>query len=412
MEKRKIAIFGSGAIGKKAYYMLQEEYEIVKFYDNNEAKVGTQIDGIPIVKWNGTYDGILIVIALLQYEQVVEQLAKCGLRPITDFTLWKNFYPFEELSYFDFYKMEIACGKKIDYQNFLPKRKLAVVFGNCQTSVLEELLSYSPDFRKEYAVVYVPRIFEFVYDKEYATYFANDTKFWKQVDLFIYQKVSKSNRFSELVASDRIMGMLKSSCQKVCILNTYFTGYYPQMCKNVGAHLKSVQNSGLFPYGDTVVESYLQKGFSVEEIIQKIQESVVFPKEKIEEGVRQSFAEMKRREKQADVAISDYILANYKKKQLFYSPNHPCMSVLFEYANRILKYLGFAPLAVDEIDLLTKTDTLKGEDIPLYPDVISYLGLEDYEKFYYPNRYIYNNLRIGFEDWIRMYVKDKQKRDV
>ena len=140
MEKRKIAIFGSGAIGKKAYYMLQEEYEIVKFYDNNDAKVGTQIDGIPIVKWNGTYDGILIVIALLQYEQVVEQLAKCGLRPVTDFTLWKNFYPFEELSYFDFYKMEIACGKKIDYQNFLPKRKLAVVFGNCQTSVLDPTL--------------------------------------------------------------------------------------------------------------------------------------------------------------------------------------------------------------------------------------------------------------------------------
>ena len=88
------------------------------------------------------------------------------------------------------------------------------------------------------------------------------------------------------------------------------------------------------------------------------------------------------------------------------------MSVLFEYANRILKYLGFDPLAVDEIDLLTKTDMLKGEDIPLYPDVISYLGLEEYEKFYYPNRYIYNNLRVGFEDWIRMYVKDKQKRDV
>ena len=412
MDKRKIAIFGAGAIGKKAYYMLQEKYEVVRFYDNSDAKIGKQIDGIPIEKWDGNYDGVLIVIALVQYKQIVKQLAQNGLRPITDFTLWKNFEPFEELLYSDLYHMEVACGKKIDYRNFLPKRKIAVFFGNCQTGMFEEMFCFSAEFRREYAVIYIPRIFQYVYDKEYAIYFANDTNFWKQVDLFVYQKVSRDNRFTELMASDRILAMLKKSCKKVCILNTYFTGYYPQMCKNIGAHLKSVQNSGIFPYGDTVVDEYIKKGYSVEKIIQKIQDIEIFSNEEIQKGIEQSFAEMERREIGVDVKISDYILVNYKKKQLFYSPNHPCMDVLQEYANRILNYLGFGPLEIDEIDLLSKVDSLKGEDIPLYPDVISYLKLEDYEKFYYPNRYIYNNLRVQFEDWIRLYIKDKQKRDV
>lgn len=49
---------------------------------------------------------------------------------------------------------------------------------------------------------------------------------------------------------------------------------------------------------------------------------------------------LKSKEKTCDIKISDFILENYKKQQLFYTPNHPAPIILKIMAKQILKKLN------------------------------------------------------------------------
>lgn len=131
----------------------------------------------------------------------------------------------------------------------------------------------------------------------------------------------------------------------------------------------------------------------------------IIDREEIMEGVRLSFSELKRREEKADIKISDYIIENYKKRQLFYSKNHPTNDVLIEYTERILQCLGYdTEEKMSGTDFFVKAGTLKGHDLPLYPAVIKALGISDYEDRCYPNRYFNSDVSLSIEEWIRAYI--------
>ena len=74
--------------------------------------------------------------------------------------------------------------------------------------------------------------------------------------------------------------------------------------------------------------------------VQKIEREDFFSTDAVYKAVEQSLLELKKREEDVDVVISDYISENYDKRQLFYSFNHPINEVLVEYVWRILDFLG------------------------------------------------------------------------
>lgn len=144
-------------------------------------------------------------------------------------------------------------------------------------------------------------------------------EFWGQIDLFLCQKVNPSNRFCPALASDHLIKKLSPNCQVVMILNIYFDGYFPQQIRNKTSIMKEIHQSGLFPYGDVFIDELIKKGLSDKDILALIQDENFITPEVVVMAANQSLTELRDREKEVDVQISDYIEAGYRKKQLFYS---------------------------------------------------------------------------------------------
>lgn len=371
--KKNIAIFGSGNICKRMYPILRELFQIEFCFDNDEKRWGTFVYGIPIQKW--TKNGLFIIITIEAWEEIATQLEEKGLRFGHDYIPYLIYLTLNYATLYDLRK-NFLQGKylsvDIDYTSFLPDRKLAVAYGNCQTMAVEKVLMVCKDFREEYIVLKTPKVFEYLSNLELVEFFLDDKAFWKTVDLFIYQGVKKENKYHEKLSTDRIISMLKRECQLVHIVNLCFFGYFPQV---------EQKNSEweYFSFCDKYVDSMLRDGLSKEMIIKKISDDTFIAENEIVKCINDSISELKMREAKADVKIADYIEGNYREEQLFYSALHPCNRLYKEYMKRIFKYLGLE-WDLSEEEFMFYGGVCKGFDFPIYPSVVRYLGLKEISR--------------------------------
>lgn len=402
----QIAIWGTGAYAKKVYMLESKNYEVVCFYDNDKSKWNQEIYGIPVRKWDGRHD-IKIIIASSWWEEIIEQLLKDGLHML-DTVMPYHLVACQCIHYSDLRAISKRCyDLQFSIQQLKGTRKVAVIYGNCQTLLLREILLLNRSFADQYFVIEIPAVCDYNGGEEarelWNTLLAHD-EFWSQIDLFLCQKVNESNRFSRRLATDNIIKRLSPQCQVVMLVNIFFDGYFIQRTKNENNIMKEVHQSGLFPFGDKFVDDLLKRGISDDDILKQIQDRAFIAYPIIEEAVNQSISELKDREKEAAVRISDYIESRYKEKQLFYSPNHPINEVLIEYARRIIRHMELEDQEISEDLVYLKTGCLKGQDVPIYPSVIAALGLKEYDCQYYINRYLEPKFLVGFDEYIRKYI--------
>ncbi len=401
----KIAIWGTGLYAKKFYLLEYKNYDIVCFYDNDSKMWNKELYGIPVRKWDDNRE-IKVVIASSYWQEILTQLQNYGLRLLND-AIPYQFIHCKSLEY----RMLQTISDRVGFLSLLRQlkghRKLAVIHGNCQVSILRELLLLFPSFSKEYFFIEIPAVFEYNASEEkrnlWDILLAHD-EFWGQIDLFLCQKVNSSNRFCPALASGHLIKKLSPDCQVVMILNIYFDGYFPQQIRTKNSIMKEIHQSGLFPYGDVFIDELIKKGLSDKDILDLIQDESFITPEFAEMTANQSLTELKDREKEVDVQISDYIESGYKKKQLFYSPNHPANTVLIEYAGRIIRYLGLTDCEITEDIAYIEAGCLKGQDTPVYPSVIKALNMKKYDQLYYPNRYLESNLLVDFEEYAKNYI--------
>lgn len=401
----QIAIWGTGLFARKFYQIEHKNYEVRCFYDNNREKWGQMLYGIPVKKWNG-HDTPKIIIASSYWQEILEQLSEQGLRVFYDVIPFQ-FLHCKSIDYHVLKNIPGGMNSAYSLCKLKGTRKVAVIYGNCQTLKLREILLLNPSFADKYFFVTIPAICDYNAGKKarelWNTLLSHD-EFWKQIDLFLYQKVNETNRFCCELATDHIVKKLSSDCQVVSIINIFFDGYFVQRIKNNYNIMQEIHQSGLFPSGDIFVNELLEKGFSEEDILEQIRDENFIASEIIEQASDESLSELKEREEDADIKISDYIELNYRKKQLFYSPNHPINTVLIEYARRIIRYLGLKDDEIREDIVYMKAGSLKGQDIPVYPSVIKTLGLKEYDRLYYINLYLEPELLVEFEEYIKKYL--------
>lgn len=406
-----ICIWGTGEKGRKLYYKLKlsSHRNITKFYDNCKDNIGTSLYGIEVVGPEDINGNEYIIIASGAWKEICEQLISYRLKPFEDFL--PDFFLGEKIYYekiFDF--KQICMQKKIDYQKLFKGKKIAVFYGNCQTSILGDMISLVHSFCQEYKIVKLPIVSDWNNSdgKGRAVLHAlyEDKAFLEAIDLFIYQTVSVNNKFSEILATDYWIAKLKEECKKCHILNLYFTGYFPQVKAINRELLAEIHQNGLFPMEDIYVNDMLQAGMSKEDIIREIVDpnsSIVEPTS-ILTTINDSLKKLQEREGEVDVKISDYVKKMYREKQLWYSFNHPCEELLIEYLYRILAYLGVKADTLSVTDVVRQCSTLKGQDYPVYPCVAKCIGLKNKEMMFYPNIAIYPNLLLDIESYYNLYI--------
>lgn len=114
--------------------------------------------------WGGViedtiFKGELIVIASTWWTDIAKQLSEEGFTPLQDYIPLCLVGPI--ISYSDIYELGACVGfDKINY-SLLTDKKIACLWGNCQTGVLERIFTFYQDFAKEYVIVELPRVYEY-----------------------------------------------------------------------------------------------------------------------------------------------------------------------------------------------------------------------------------------------------------
>ena len=149
---------------------------------------------------------------------------------------------------------ETDCLTLIAELKRISKKKVAIIYGNCQSGDLVNFLSKNAAFCEEYFFIRLPAIFAYNYSNiKYL-----DEKFWSLCDLFISQRVHKNNRFNEKLSTQRFSQYLPENSKIVWIPNMYFKGYFPQYIRNLQHNVDTDKvPAGRFPYGDKFVDEYI-----------------------------------------------------------------------------------------------------------------------------------------------------------
>lgn len=123
--------------------------------------------------------------------------------------------------------------------------------------------------------------------------------------------------------------------------------------------------------------------------------------------MEKSFGELKKREWPCDIHILDFLTDNYKRTQLFYSPNHPTNNVLSVLTQRILHFMDISDTNFGQANVMNPMDqafSVIGQDIPVYPKVASVIGLQEYFVESFANAYMWP-FRANYLDFLLEYAK-------
>lgn len=397
--KLNIVIWGVGNQGKDAYYDLKKNYNIEGFLDSDSKKLHTMVtDGKEVIDFETNKS--LIVLASHHWIDISKLLMEKGLRLFSDFIPYHMFnmkkIRLDEL--FDCFDIKSI----VQYLNRAKcMKKVALIYGNCQTEIIANMLEYNTEFARQYMLLRVPQVHLYRSDKQIEMLLYSD-EIMKLIDLFIFQNVREDNRYNERLGTNNIQKMLSESCRKLSIHNIYFDGYFIQYDANEKRYLNNM-NEKEFPYTDGIVHAFVNEGKKVDEILALINDEKLVSQDKILRHCKKSIDNLRKREKFVDIHITDYIEKNYCNEQLFYTHNHPKDTVIFEYTKRILTAIG-----IDEVSEFTEEElnmefgTLRINNFPIFPCVIKALGLGKYES---KMRIFYSSSRlVTMDEYIKEYI--------
>lgn len=129
--KPKCIIFGASKTGKSAYRLLQKEYEIIGFSDNDSSKWGKEFCGVNIYPPEDLLktDAAEIIIASVWYSNIYQQLHAIGIENTKVFFLIGDAFS-ETGSQYKLYKINGKCLFENSVYNPEEIRKIQHDFGN------------------------------------------------------------------------------------------------------------------------------------------------------------------------------------------------------------------------------------------------------------------------------------------
>lgn len=310
--------------------------------------------------------------------------------------------------------IDFAKKNKIDIGFILDelreRKKIICCFGNCQILSINPLIATSNNICQKYLLINIPPVHT-LGKEEQMNGIRQDVL--RKVDLFIYQYIKADNKFSEKLSIDYIISFLKNTCKKICIPNCYFTGYFPQYIPNKynPRPITDEPGSDPLPYGDKNIQN-LWESLSVEEIQTKLHDENFYSIEEVQENAEKSLEELRNREKNCNVVISDYIDQHYKTEYLFYTPNHVSNHLLKELMIRVFRLIGIDCSDIKEDQAWENS----GRQMPIYPSVKKSLGLTFNKDTFIWNR-VLKKEPSNLDEYVEAYVQyckpewEKQRRN-
>lgn len=264
----------------------------------------------------------------------------------------------------------ISISTMINIVKGVTQKKVVLVYGNCQVMCHNTLLASSNDFSKSFIVLNMPPIQSLEKaEQEYGI----DAGLLQSIDMLIYQVIRETNKFSLKLSSTFLLKNVRKDCACISIPNVYYRGYFPQYVPNKYNQMQDKYANGIMPYGDANIEkAYLVERKLAEEMTKEILGESFYSNDELQKIHIDSINELKSREYECDVVISDVIAEKYTDERLFYTQNHPTNKLLAVVLERALLQLGYS---INDWDFGKSWENC-GRVMPIYPSVKKGLSLK------------------------------------
>lgn len=205
--------------------------------------------------------------------------------------------------------------------------KKVIILANCQA---RPIAKYITELSEECEVIEIGIVH--LLNDEQKEYFH---KKFDEADFIVAQQVS-SNYPCQFVTTKSLLE--KYSSKVISIVNLYFSGYNPEL------RYVRIPGQGTLkgPLGDYHIETFIdcwKKGLSVADTVQ-LYNNIDYHNKIYKNSIDNSLKELRKREAETELNISDYIQENLSKKKLFHTMNHPSEALLVKYSEMILERIG------------------------------------------------------------------------
>ena len=391
---QKIVLYGVGLEGEKFYCKFRNKFDFVYAVDKNCNRL---FHGLPVYSFDEVKENLknyFVYVAVgsdSSWREIQDTLKKIGL-----------------VEFKDFMSIEFA------------DRELAILYGNCHMYHLMRYLQVNPVFHRKYVVRYYFKDIDLLEDNAL-----------KECHLFITQDIRKNNELELPSAEEMINRLSMDYCVCIKVPNLFGVNlFFPQLkrCEKEEMNyrhqlhlneeaidISKISKGGVerikdlsantLMWIDVFLEHLYRNGGGISEIKYAIENEDFFSKEQIIENFDNELIKLKKRERECDIKISDFIEKNYKKVQLFYEPFHPTNEIIFEKGRRILELLKM-PICED----CKVSDLLDGAEVFVYGCVRRALGLEYRQDYIRKSnlrgsyRFTLCNIPITLEEYIEEYI--------
>ncbi len=287
----------------------------------------------------------------------------------------------------------------------LSDKKIAIVVGNCQMSMVYDFLKESKSFVKQYQ------------------FYRLSSHYWKSrwsLKIISYLKGLCDLYICIKHEDDDIKFFRKEELPEHCKIVTVTTAilrlYWPQMKINLKNNrneyfILNREGKGHSPFecADVNINRMIREGKDVEEIVALLTSEDFYTKEEMDKHIEMIFRIAEYQEEECDIKIASYIRENYQKKMLYRDMTHMQTDLVWEMVRRIVEFLGMDTTEImemkeDENNPANQMYKNHCTEVPVYPSVAKHLGLEWCNKdtlFVVTN---YNGVKkMTFEEYVRAY---------
>lgn len=372
--KRDIWIFGAGKYGRFFYERYQKSrIPIIGFLSNYDS--AGEYMGLPIIR-PASLDRTkspYIIICSAAYEEMAEQLETLGFVGIRDFCIWE----------------------------WLPK-KMFVAMGPCQIFDIAKMLICNNNFVDFYYYLLVQETINAPcsYADKKRLYIYGDI-----CDVVFYRGRSLGD--SGLPDNGQvIVEKFYHNAVRIYMPFYYFRGQLMQVTQEINPFSLTLHGVSLWFRGDQEVNTFLESGYPVEEIVEAVSGSAYWTEEEIIENFKMELHKIQILDRVSSIKIAEFIKKNYKHFTVFKDGTHFSIELMFFVVNEIFKLLNIMPFSKEEMrKIIEKTEPPYKTAMPVYPCVAKVLGMENQSDFF---GFVKTDLSVDyvdFKEYIRRYAE-------
>ncbi|MCC0175431.1 hypothetical protein I4641_00355 [Waterburya agarophytonicola K14] len=278
--------------------------------------------------------------------------------------------------------------------------KKYLIYGNCQTVIIKQLLEQNPEFNSTYEQIEL-KVVHLMSEND----LDDLEKAVSETDIFVHQNISDNYKGIPQLGTNYLKTKLKTESKSISIPVSFFTGYNPEM-----VYIKDRNNvtvvSDFSDYHDFNLIKLFDSGVSPDEAAKIIQDVNFFTPRYILSNLHYSIAELERREANIDIKISNFLRKYHRNHKLFHTINHPAKVVLNYISNEILNLIGCSAVATESL-FNDNEEVLDTTTFPIYPAIARQLNLAFSSKSEYKLKSNLYSLEEGIAKFFEFYEANR-----